>query len=115
MKKFREIREELSPERQKKIEERKQELLAELPLQELRQARAFSQEELGQVLGVNQATISKLERRADMYVSTLRRFVEAMGGELEVAAHFPEGRVKINQFSELATEEKVGEGEKQPA
>ena len=102
--KFCDVRERLSPERQQRIRERTQELLGELPLQELRQARALSQEELAEVLGLNQATISKLERRTDMYLSSLRRFVEAMGGELEITASFPEGRVRIQLFEELAEE-----------
>ena len=99
--KFREIRAKMAPERQERIRKRTQELLSELPLQELRQARALSQEELAEVLGLNQATISKLERRTDMYLSSLRRFVEAMGGELEISAIFPEGRVRIQLFEEL--------------
>ena len=92
---FRKIRERMDPERQARIRRRTEELLAELPLQELRQARALSQQELAEVLGLNQATISKLERRTDMYLSSLRRFVEAMGGELEISARFPDGKVLI--------------------
>ncbi len=99
--KFSTIREGLSPERQERIRVRTEELLEELPLQELRQARAWSQEELAEVLGLNQATISKLERRTDMYLSSLRRFIEAMGGELEITASFPEGRVRIQLFEDL--------------
>ena len=99
--KFNTIREGLSPERQQRIRRRTEELLEELPLQELRQARAWSQEELAEVLGLNQATISKLERRTDMYLSSLRRFIEAMGGELEITASFPEGRVRIQLFEDL--------------
>ena len=103
---FRDIRQSLSPERQEQIRRRTQELLAELPLQELRQARAMSQAELAEVLGLNQATISKRDRRTDMYLSSLRRFVEAMGGELEISASFPEGRVRIQLLEDL--EEKAG-------
>jgi len=99
--KFRKIREQMAPERQERIQARTQELLDELPLQELRQARALSQEELAEVLGLNQATISKLERRTDMYLSSLRRFVEAMGGELEISANFPEGKVRIQLFEDI--------------
>ena len=99
--KFRELRERMAPERQERIRKRAQELLAELPLHELRRARALSQEELAEVLGLNQATISKLERRTDMYLSSLRRFVEAMGGELEISASFPEGKVRIQLFEDL--------------
>ena len=99
--KFRAVRERMSAERQERIRERTQELLEEVPLQELRQARALSRDELAEVLGLNQATISKLERRTDMYLSSLRRFVEAMGGELEITASFPEGRVRIRLFEDL--------------
>ncbi len=98
-KKWRTIREKMDAERQERIRKRTEELLAELPLQELRQARALSQQELAEVLGLNQATVSKLERRTDMYLSSLRRFVEAMGGELEISANFPDGKVRIQLFS----------------
>jgi len=101
---FRTIREKMVPERQERIRRRTEELLSELPLQELRQARSWSQEELAEVLGLNQATISKLERRTDMYLSSLRRFVEAMGGELEITASFPEGRVRIHLLEEIDEE-----------
>jgi hypothetical protein len=56
---------------------------------------------LAKILGVNQAAVSKLERRADMYVSTLQSFVKAMGGELKITARFPEGTVEINQFGDV--------------
>jgi transcriptional regulator with XRE-family HTH domain len=101
---FRTIREKMVPERQERIRGRTEELLSELPLQELRQARSLSLEELAEVLGLNQATISKLERRTDMYLSSLRRFVEAMGGELEITASFPEGRVRIHLLEEIDEE-----------
>lgn len=106
-KKFRQILEQMSPERQQRIANRTAELLGELPLHELRKARDLSQEELASTLGVNQATISKLERRTDMYISTMRRFVDAMGGELEITARFPEGTVAIDQFSTLTTKESM--------
>ena len=76
-------------------------MMAELPLAELRQARHFSQEQLAAALKVKQPAVAKMEKKADMYISTLRRFVEAMGGQLEIRAHFPEGDVTINQFAEL--------------
>ena len=56
---------------------------------------------LAEQLNLEQPAVSKLERRTDMYVSTLRKYIEAMGGELEIIAHFPEGNVRINQFEEL--------------
>ena len=62
----------------------------DLSLAELRRARAMTQDQLAADLHVGQASIAKLERRTDMYLSTLRRFVEAMGGELEIIARFPD-------------------------
>jgi transcriptional regulator with XRE-family HTH domain len=104
---FRTIRGKMDPERQERMRKRTEELLAELPLQELRQARALSQQELAGVLCLNQATVSKLERRTDMYLSSLRRFVEAMGGELEISASFPDGKVRIQLFEDLEEEKKA--------
>ncbi|MFZ0801085.1 MAG: XRE family transcriptional regulator [Terriglobales bacterium] len=70
----------------------------EMPLNELREAREMTQVHLARILKVNQAAVSKMERRADMYVSTLQDFVKAMGGELKITAKFPEGTVEIDQF-----------------
>ena len=60
---------------------------------------------MAEQLHLEQPAVSKLERRTDMYVSTLRKYIEAMGGELEIVAHFPEGNVRINQFEELEHDE----------
>ncbi len=76
----------------------------EMTLRELRKVRERSQQVVGEVLQINQAAVSKIERRADMYVSTLRSFIEAMGGELEIIARFPDHPpVKISQFEELGS------------
>ena len=77
-------------------------LKAEMALEELRGALRMTQEQLAKTLNVDQSAISKLERRTDMYVSTLERFIEAMGGRLEIRAVFPEGSVRISQFEKLA-------------
>ena len=61
---------------------------------------SFAQVNLAQVLGVNQSAVSKLEKRTDMYLSTLRSYIEAMGGELEIQAVFPDGSVRIEVLSE---------------
>ena len=66
-----------------------------LALHELRKARAVSQEALAEKLAVGQPAVAKLERRADMYVSNLRRYVEALGGTLTITARFPDGAVTI--------------------
>jgi transcriptional regulator with XRE-family HTH domain len=60
-------------------------------LDEVRRARGMTQVTLASAMGVSQAQITKVEHQADLYVSTLRRFVEAMGGELELVARFPDG------------------------
>lgn len=99
--KFSVLRERMSPEAQARARLRAAEMLDEMPLHELRQARKLSQEALAQLLGARQASISKLEHRTDMYVSTLRSYVEAMGGALDIIARFPDGDVRIGSFREL--------------
>jgi ribosome-binding protein aMBF1 (putative translation factor) len=91
----------MSAEGQARAHSRARQMLAEMPLQELRRARQMSQEALAQILGGKQASVSKLEHRADMYVSTLRSYIEAMGGELEIVARFPDEDVRIKQFTDL--------------
>jgi transcriptional regulator with XRE-family HTH domain len=96
---------ELPAEEQIAIAQETERLIAEeMTLQQLRKARKHSQELVGEILHVNQAAVSKIERRTDMYVSTLRSFIQAMGGELEIIARFPDQpAVRINQFEELAS------------
>jgi len=103
-KKFVELRAKMAPESQARVEAKAQELLAEMPLNELRQARGLSQKVLAEVLHVQQPSIAKMERRTDMYISTLRSHIEAMGGQLEVIARFPDGSVKISNFSDLESD-----------
>ena len=64
-----------------------------MALQELRQTRHLAQQELATILEVNQAALSKMENQADMRISTLRKILSAMGGNLKIVAEFPEGRV----------------------
>ncbi len=92
-KKFADLRAKMSPQAQA--------LLAEMPLNELRQARGLSQKMLSEVLHVQQPAIAKMEKRTDMYISTLRSHIEAMGGQLEVIARFPDGVVKISNFADI--------------
>lgn len=88
---------------QEEIAQQTLKLIAEeMTLRELRKARERSQQAVGDILAINQAAVSKIERRTDMYVSTLRSFIEAMGGELEIVARFPDrAPIIINQFEEL--------------
>ncbi len=78
--------------------QRTQELLGELLLSELRQMAGKSQQEVAEILGIKQPSLSKLENQSDMQISTLQKLVAALGGELEVVARFPNGDVRINQF-----------------
>ncbi|HUD27179.1 MAG TPA: XRE family transcriptional regulator [Burkholderiaceae bacterium] len=100
-KKFAELRSRMSPASRARAEAKAQTLLAEMPLNELRQARGLSQKMLAELLHVQQPSIAKIEKRTDMYLSTLRSHVEAMGGQLEVIARFPDGAIRISNFSEL--------------
>jgi DNA-binding XRE family transcriptional regulator len=99
--KFSELEEKMSPESRARVDQAVQEALKELPLDELRNARGLSQKMLAEALGIQQPAIAKMEKRADMYISTLRSHIEAMGGQLEITARFPEGSVKISNFSRL--------------
>jgi transcriptional regulator with XRE-family HTH domain len=98
---FAELTKNFSPKRKARVARRVAELKAEMALAELRQARERSQQELARMLKVNQPAVAKLEKRADMYVSNLRRYVEALGGRLEITAKFPEAAVVIANFSEI--------------
>ena len=82
---------ELSPGRRKKIDSRVAELVAEeMTLQELRQARKLTQVRMAKSLRITQDGVSRLERRTDLLLSTLRKSVEAMGGSLFLIAEFPD-------------------------
>lgn len=100
-KSFNILRRKMSKTAQTAASEKTKEMLKEMPLQELRQAYQLSQERLAELLETKQANISRIERRTDMYISTLRSYIEAMGGELNVIAKFPEGEIRINQFEKI--------------
>ena len=78
-----------------------------MDLAEVRRALRLSQEEIAATLQIKQGSVAKIEKRADMYVSTLRRFIEAMGGELEIVARFPNHSVKIKNFADLNEKERA--------
>ena len=100
-KKFDVLRVELTPAQQAAVSAKVIALREEMTLAELRQARQLTQATLSDTLHVGQAAVAKMEKRTDMYVGNLRRFVEAMGGQLDVVARFPEGSVKIGNFAEI--------------
>lgn len=86
---------ELTPERRARIEERGRELIREeMTLQALRKQLEITQESMAERLDVRQGNVSRFENRSDMLISTLRDYLEAMGGRLELVAHLP-GRAPI--------------------
>ncbi|MDR3751429.1 MAG: XRE family transcriptional regulator [Terracidiphilus sp.] len=99
---FDELRAKMSPERQARVAARVKEELARMPLQQIRNARQMTQTRLAELLEMDQGNISRLEQRTDMYLSTLRSYVEAMGGALEIRAVFPDGVVKIDLLNKLS-------------
>ena len=100
-KKFSRLLEGMSEERRALIRAEAEEMIQETALAELRRARSLTQTELANRLGVRQPSIADMEKRTDMYISTLRRLVEAMGGSLDVIAHFPGMDVRIQNFSQI--------------
>jgi transcriptional regulator with XRE-family HTH domain len=85
------IMNEMSPARRKKVEARAAQLIAEeMTLQELRRARKLTQVRIAKALRITQDGVSRLERRTDLLLSTLRKSIEAMGGSLLLVAEFPD-------------------------
>jgi DNA-binding XRE family transcriptional regulator len=97
-KKFSKLEAKMSPESRARVEKKVNEMLAEMALAELRRALGFSQEELAGLLDVKQPSIAKLEQRTDMYISTLRDHIHALGGELIMIARFPDRDVKLSSL-----------------
>src|SRR5216684_3736134 len=82
---------EVGPARRKKIERRAAQLIQEeMSLRELRRAHKLTQERIAETLGIGQDQVSRLEQRSDLLISTLRSYVEAMGGRLTLVAEFPD-------------------------
>ncbi|NWA25658.1 XRE family transcriptional regulator [Pseudomonas gingeri] len=98
-KKFAELETRMQPESRAHAKVLYRQHLDEMPLHKLRQAKVLSQAPLAEALHINQAAVFKMERGADMYISTLRNYIRAMDGELEIVATFPEGQVKIENFA----------------
>lgn len=82
-------------------EAKAEQMLSEMALDELRVALDLTLERLAEALHIKQAAVSKMERRSDMFISTLRKIIEAMGGQLEIRAILPGGAVGISQFQAI--------------
>lgn len=103
--KFSELRDKMTPEARARSDRMKEQLIAAMPLHELRRARKLTQEQIASSLHLDQPAVSKLERRTDMFISTLRNFVRAMGGDLEISANFPDGRIVVTGIAEIGDDE----------
>jgi len=99
---FRELEAAMRPESLVRAKVRAKEMLADMLLAEVRKAVGLTQEEVAMSLGIKQPTLSRLESQNDMQISTLRRLVHALGGELEIIAHLPGGNIRLSQFKEVA-------------
>ncbi len=86
-----EIKAQMKPEVRTRVEAEASGLSGELHLAQLRKARGLTQEAVAELLGVSQAEVSKMERRSELYIGTLKKFIEAMNGELVLAARFADG------------------------
>lgn len=84
-----------------RIARHRAEMVGELTLAELREARNCTQKQLAADLGTTQSGVSRIEHEADLYVSTLRKYVEALGGHLRIEAVFPDARVTIQTFADI--------------
>ena len=92
----------MRPEALARAKERAKVAIAEMLLAEIRKAAGLTQEELAASLGIKQPTLSRLESQGDMQISTLRRLIQALGGELEIIAHMPGGDIHLTQFEDAA-------------
>jgi transcriptional regulator with XRE-family HTH domain len=101
MRSLREIVAEMPAEDRAQISARTRQLIAEeMALRHLRQARSFTQKRMADLLHMDQGSISKIESRSDMLLSTLRSYVEAMGGSLRLVAEFPDGIAELSTIGE---------------
>lgn len=95
-KSFTSLKNKMSVTAQHAVEEKTNQLLKEVLLHEIREDLSITQEEMAVKLNTKQANVSRTERRRDMKLSTLRRYIEAMGGELDIVAKFPTNVVHLN-------------------
>ena len=99
---FRELEAKMEPSRVVRAKTRAKEMMAEMLLAEIRKEAGLTQEDMAVSLGIKQPSLSKLESRNDMQISTLRRIVEALGGKLELIAHLPGSDIHLTQFDDRA-------------
>jgi len=102
--KWNNLKRNMSPQAQARLEARVKETLRSMPLAEIRKAIGMTQAELADKLEIAQGSVSKIENAADMYLTTLRKYVEALGGELHLTATFADGRrLEVDHLAEVAS------------
>lgn len=95
---FDKLKKGMKPENLRKAQAKAKEMMAEMLLAEIRKEAGFTQEDIAHALGIKQPSLSKLESQDDMQISTLQRLIQALGGQLELIAHMPDGDIRIRQF-----------------
>lgn len=98
-KKWSDLREGMSPESRARADYKTEVMLITIVLRDLLQERGLTQEQLAETMDRAQGNISRMLRRTDMHVSTLREIIEAMGGSLEITAHFPDRDYRIDPLA----------------
>ena len=99
-KNFENLKKQMKPESLRRAQAKTREMMAEMLLSEIRKEAGLTQEKLAETLQIKQPSLSKLESQDDMQISTLRRIIHALGGQLEIVAHLPQGDIKICQFQD---------------
>lgn len=97
--KFEKLKKEMKPESVRIAKAKAKEMMAEMLLVEIRKEVGLTQEDLAKTLGIKQPSLSKLESQDDIQISTLRRLIKALGGQLELIVHMPGGDIRISQFT----------------
>lgn len=100
---FNKLKDSMSGKSKKRVEKKINMLRQEMALAEVRKAMALTQTDLAESLHIRQAALARLENRTDMYISSLRKYITALGGELDIVARFPEGDVHIQNLQDITT------------
>ena len=98
---FNKLKKAMSVRSQEQVQKKLKQLRQEMALAEVRKAMSLTQVDLAGMLHIKQAAIARLENRTDMYISSLRKYIVALGGELDIVARFPEGDVHIQNLHDL--------------
>jgi transcriptional regulator with XRE-family HTH domain len=97
---FNELRQKMTPARQARVDSMARQMMVDMLLAQIRQEAGLTQNDVADALGIKQPTLSKLESQDDMQISTLRRIIQALGGELELVAKMPGGTIRLSQFKD---------------